>query len=121
MVTGYQTPPTGDLEPGRTFIRQPRNTADWQLLCDQLFTWPADQPRHATPTPPNPVETDRPQNESNPTRRRDRTTHPKFRWRAGTAPPQAKRTGWVLNYRVRDRTEQRGIFFRFGQSSPRSR
>ena len=35
-------------------------TACWQLLFDQLFTWPADQPRHATTTSGDPVEADRP-------------------------------------------------------------
>jgi hypothetical protein len=30
------------------------------LLFDQLFTWPADQPRHATATRQIPVEADRP-------------------------------------------------------------
>ena len=40
---------------------QPSSTAGfWQLMCDQLLTWPADQPRHATLTYGDPVETDRP-------------------------------------------------------------
>ena len=40
--------------------RQPEHTAFRQMNCDQLFTWPTDQPRHATSTYGEPVEADRP-------------------------------------------------------------
>src|SRR5206468_9759852 len=35
---------------GLPLLRQPWRTAVQQLKCDQLFTWPSDQPRHATCT-----------------------------------------------------------------------
>lgn len=37
-----------------------RTAFGWQLLFDQLFTWPTDQPRHATSTCGEPVKSDRP-------------------------------------------------------------
>src|SRR4029079_11259109 len=40
--------------------RQPERIAFQQLMFDQLFTWPTDQPRHATSTYGNPVESNRP-------------------------------------------------------------
>ena len=49
----------GPPQPGLRFT-QPKQIAVWQLCCDQLFTWPADQPRHAASTTSSPVETDRP-------------------------------------------------------------
>src|SRR5207249_3754853 len=36
---------------GLPLIRQPLQTAVQQLKCDQIFTWPSDQPRHAATTP----------------------------------------------------------------------
>lgn len=45
---------------GGPFIRPPERTAVQQLKCDQLFTWPTDQPRHAIDTSYNPVETKSP-------------------------------------------------------------
>ena len=39
---------------------QPKPKKVWQLLFDQFFTWPTDQPRHATSTYSHPVEADRP-------------------------------------------------------------
>src|SRR5579871_5318280 len=43
-------------------IRQPKRIAFQQLFFDQLLTWPTDQPRHATRTDNDPVETYRPLN-----------------------------------------------------------
>ena len=59
FVTELQTPQTGILC-SVTAIKQLVQKKVLQLLFDQLFTWPTDQPRHATTTISNPVETDRP-------------------------------------------------------------
>ena len=42
---------------GLPLIRQPEQTAVQQLKCDQIFTWPSDQPRHATGASHYPIET----------------------------------------------------------------
>ncbi len=61
FVTGCRTPQTGIPKPGMRISTQPLRTAfQWQLVCDQLLTWPADQPRHAIPTCGEPVKSDRP-------------------------------------------------------------
>jgi hypothetical protein len=41
-------------------IRQREQPAFRQMLFDRLFTWPADQPRHATDTYGDPVKSNRP-------------------------------------------------------------
>ena len=41
-------------------LRQRELPAFRQILFDQLFTWPTDQPRHATGTYGDPVESNRP-------------------------------------------------------------
>ena len=41
-------------------IRQREQPAFRQMLFDQLFTWPTDQPRHATDTYGDPVKSNRP-------------------------------------------------------------
>ena len=61
LMMALPTPLTGFFRPRLPLFRRPAQTACcWQLSFDQLFTWPADQPRHATPTPVQPVNTDRP-------------------------------------------------------------
>ena len=60
FVTGLWTPQAGIPQPALPISRQRVQTACWQLIFDRLFTWPADQPRHATVTLGEPVNTDRP-------------------------------------------------------------
>ena len=59
-MTGFWTPQAGIPQPAMPISRQRGQTACWQLSFDQLFTWPTDQPRHATFTRGEPVNTDRP-------------------------------------------------------------
>lgn len=60
FATELRTPQTGIPCSGRPISRQPESTAVLQLLFDQLFTRPADQPRHATLIDDDPVKSDRP-------------------------------------------------------------
>jgi len=48
-------------QPGQPLSRRPLRDYSQQLkLCGQLFTWPTDQPRHATLTSNYPVESSSP-------------------------------------------------------------
>jgi hypothetical protein len=50
-----------------------------QMSFDQLFTWPTDQPRHATGTCGDPVESNRPllvEDIQSDTQTYERLTHP---------------------------------------------
>lgn len=61
LATDFWAPRTGIPQSGLPALtRQPEQSSYWQSFCDQLFTWPTDQPRHATQTCGNPVESDRP-------------------------------------------------------------
>ena len=60
FAAGLRTPQAGIPWPGLRSITQPGQIADWHFWCDQLFTWPADQPRHATSICGDPVESNRP-------------------------------------------------------------
>ncbi len=42
---------------GLRYLRSQRELRFSSYLCGQLFTWPTDQPRHATNTATYPVET----------------------------------------------------------------
>jgi hypothetical protein len=56
FVTGFWTSPTGVPQSGMPLIRQPVRSCLRQLLFGRLFTWPADQPRHAAYASTYPVE-----------------------------------------------------------------
>ena len=60
FATELRTPQTGIPCSVTPISRQPKSTAGLQLLFDQLFTWPTDQPRHATLIDDDPVKSDRP-------------------------------------------------------------
>jgi hypothetical protein len=60
FATELRTPQTGIPCSVTPITRQPKSTAGLQLLFDQLFTWPTDQPRHATLIDDDPVKSDRP-------------------------------------------------------------
>lgn len=45
---------------GLPFLRQPVRGFPRQIIFGQLFTWPTDQPRHATDASSNPVEPNSP-------------------------------------------------------------
>lgn len=60
LVTDFWTPQAGLPQTVAPISRQREQTACWQFFFDQLFTWQTDQPRHATTTRGEPVESDRP-------------------------------------------------------------
>lgn len=60
FATELRTPQTGIPCSALLISKQRESTAVLQLLFDQLFTWPADQPRHATLIDDDPVKSDRP-------------------------------------------------------------
>ena len=62
LATDFWAPQAGIPQSELPISRQPEQSSFQQLLFDQLFTWPTDQPRHATSTYGHPVESDRPRN-----------------------------------------------------------
>lgn len=66
LVTDFWTPQAGLPQTVAPISRQREQTACWQFFFDQLFTWQTDQPRHATTTRGEPVESDRPRLASSP-------------------------------------------------------
>jgi hypothetical protein len=60
FATGLRTPRAGMPCPALRISTQRERSYARQMLFDRLFTWPADQPRHATSTLIDPVESNRP-------------------------------------------------------------
>lgn len=60
LASDFWVSPTKTLSQGYCLIRQPVQSYRLQLLFGLLFTWPADQPRHATYTSGYPVDTSSP-------------------------------------------------------------
>src|SRR5436305_1382034 len=59
LVTGFWASPV-KARSRWPLVRQPGRDCSRQLKCDQLLTWPSDQPRHATCASGYPVESSSP-------------------------------------------------------------
>jgi len=64
LATDFWAPQAGIPQSELPISRQPEQSSFQQLLFDQFFTWPTDQPRHATSTYGHPVESGRPRSEN---------------------------------------------------------
>ena len=60
LATGFQDSPTKSINPGYSYAAIAKELSLAIKLFSQLFTWPADQPRHATITSTYPVESNSP-------------------------------------------------------------
>src|SRR3954454_19698026 len=59
LVTGFWASPA-KTRSRWPLVRQPGRDCSRQVKCDQLLTWPSDQPRHATIASGYPVESSSP-------------------------------------------------------------